>query len=251
MANRLTNLLNKIERRLGLTVLPLPDSLSKDVWESIIKEDTLPTFSRYFPYRHRTLIDNECEKDGYFFIDRDLPEGTEILGVKDIAWEAYRADPGLGRQGLNYGTWDFIAGEYGVEDIAFTQMRADYISLFNLGIYIDFMAPNKIKLVSVNGSEVSKYRPFPIDVYVVHPINLMTISPTMMEIFEQLAMADIATFLYQNLKYYDGTDTVFANIDLKLDTLLEWANKRQEIVEKLDNEHVSTANEEQSMIITV
>ena len=251
MANRMTALLDKIERQLGLMVIQLPDNLSKDTWATIIEEDTLPTFSRYFPFRHRTIIDNTCEKDGFFFVDRDLPEGTEILGVKDVAWDAYRADPRLSRQGLNYGTWDFIAGEYGVEDIALSQMRADYISLFNLGIYIEEYPPNKIKLVSVNGSPVSRYRPFPVDVLIIHPKNLMTISPTMMEIFEQLAKADVATFIYNNLKYYDGSDTVYQNLDLKLDLVQEWANKRQDIIEKMDAEYVTTANAEEPMMFTV
>lgn len=251
MANRMTKLLDKIERQLGLSVIELPEKLSKDHWAEIIRDDTLPTFSRFFPFRHRTIIDNECEKDGFYFVDRDLPEGTEILGVKDVAWDAYRADPKLGRQGLNYGTWDFIAGEYGVDDIALSQVRADYLSLFNLGIYIEEYPPNKIKLVSVNGATVSRYQSFPIDVLIIHPDNLMTISPTMMEIFEQLSKADVALFIYNNLKYYDGTDTVYANLDLKLETVQEWANKRQDIIDKLEAEHVTTANAEQSMIITV
>ena len=79
----------------------------------------------------------------------------------------------------------------------------------------------------------------------------MTISPTMMETFEKLAQADVAVFLYQQLKYFDGIDTVYANLDLKLDTLQEWANKREEIVQQLEEAHTSTANEWQSMIMTV
>lgn len=249
--NKMTKLLNKAERRLGLTVINLPDNLKKETWAEIVKEDTIPTFSRYFPFRHRVIIDHKCEKDGFFFVDRDLPEGVEIIGVKDIAWDAYRADPRMSNQGLNYGNWDFIAGEYGVADIAMTQMRADYVSLFNLGIYIEEYPPNKIKLVSVNGSTVSRYNPFPVDVYVNQPENLMGISPTMMETFEELAFSDIASALYQNLKYYDGTDTVYSTLDLKLDTLQEWANKRENIVNKLDEAHVTTANEHQHMIMCI
>ena len=79
----------------------------------------------------------------------------------------------------------------------------------------------------------------------------MTISPTMMETFEKLAQADIATMLYQQLKYYDGLDTVFANIDLKLDDLRAWSEKRDDIVRELDDAHVSTANEFGSLIMTV
>lgn len=250
-SNQMTLLLNKIERRLGVSVLDLPETVGKPSWHTVIEEDTIPTFSRYFPYSIPVIVDNNCEKDGFFFIDRLLPEGCKILGVKDIDWESYRLDPRFDRYGINFSTYDFISRDYAIDDVAFTQVAADYLSLFNLGIYIEFLPPNKIKLVSVNGSPVSRYRPFPIRVFIEHPTNLMTISPTMMESFERLAQADVATFVYQQLKFYDNTDTVYANLDLKLDTLQEWYNKREDIVKELDEAHVSTANEYGSLIMTV
>ena len=249
--NEMTKLLNKIERRLGLSVYNLPDTLSKDTWHTVIEEDTLPTFSRYFPYGITVVIDNTCEKDGFFFIDKDLPDGCKILGVKDVDWQAYRCDPRYDRYGINFSTFDFISRDYGIDDVAFQQPAADYLSLFNLGIYIEFEYPKKIKLVSVNGSPVSRYRPFPLRVFIEHPANLMTISPTMMETFEKLAQSDVATMLYQQLKFYDGAETVFANLDLKLDDLRNWAEKREDIIRELDEAHVSTANEFSSLIMTV
>ena len=71
----------------------------------------------------------------------------------------------------------------------------------------------------------------------------------MMTTFEKLAMCDVATMLYNNLKYYDGMDTGFGNLDLKLDLLQDYANKREDVIEKLDAEHTSTANENQPCII--
>lgn len=249
--NQMTLLLNKIERRLGLKVLNLPEDLAKDKWCEIIEEDTIPEFSRYFPYKITTIIDNTIMKDGFYFIDKCVPEGVKILGVGDVDWNAYRCDPRYDRYGINFSTNDFISSDYALEDIAFTQASADLMSLFNLGIYLEFLPPNKIKLVSVNGAPVSRYRPFPLEIFVEHPKSLMTISPTMMRSFEQLAISDVATFLYQNLKYYDGTDTVFSNIDLKLGTLEDWANKREDIVNALDEAHVSAANDGQHLIMTI
>ena len=247
--NQMTKLLNKIERRLGMAVMPLPTELQKPQWETIIKEDTLPTYSRYFPYAMTVVIDNTCEKDGYFFIDKNLPAGTKIIGVKDIDWTAYKIDPRFGRFGVQFAQYDFISRDFGINDIAFGQTNADFMSLFNLQIYIEFEYPNKIRLTTVNGAPVSKYKPFPLVIYVEHPANLMTISPTMMETFEQLAQADVATFLYQNLKYYDNQENVFTQLDLKLETLLEWANKRDDIVKILDDAHISASNEFESLII--
>lgn len=250
-ANQMTLLLNKIERRLGLKVLTLPEGLTKDNWAEVIIEDTIPTFSRYFPHKITTIIDNTCEKDGFFFIDKDVPEGCKIIGVKDIDWQAYRCDPRFDRYGINFATFDFISRDYGIDDVAFTQTSADFMSLFNLGIYIVFDPPNKIKLESVNGSPVSRYRPFPLQIFIEHPANLMTISPTMMETFESLAQCDVAIFLYQQLKYFDDFDTTYAQLQLKLDTLQSWADRREDLVNKLDEAHTTTSNFDQTMIMTV
>ena len=80
--NRMSKLIDKIERRLGLRVLTLPNEINKDTWHTVIEEDTIPTFSRYFPNSITVVIDNTCHKDGFYFIDKDIPEGVTILGVK-------------------------------------------------------------------------------------------------------------------------------------------------------------------------
>ena len=51
MANDMTLLLNKLERRLGLIPLTkhLPEEYNKEAWANLIQTDTLVTFSRYFP----------------------------------------------------------------------------------------------------------------------------------------------------------------------------------------------------------
>ena len=249
--NRMTALLNKIERRLGLSVIKLPEEINKDTWSSVIEDDTIPEFSRFYPNKIISIIDNTCSKDGYFFIDKDVPEGCTIIGCGDICWSGYQSDPRFDRYGLNFSVYDFMSREYSVDDVALAQVSTDYMSLFNLNIYPEFIKPNKVRLVSVNNSPVSRYRPFPLEVYIEHNKDLSTISPTMMTLFEKLAQSDIAVYLYNILKYYDGLDTVFGNLDLKLDTLQEWANKRDDIVRELDENHVTTANENQPCIMCV
>ena len=241
--NRMSLLLNKIERRLQMKLLNLPDEVGKDSWPQIIEEDSMPVFSRYFPYAVPVVIDHTCHKDGFYFIDKDLPAGSIILGVKDVDWQAYRANNG-------YDRYNFLS-TYGADEVALTQVTADYMSLFNLGIYIEYIPPNKIKLVSVNGSAVTRFRSFPLTVFIQHPMNLMTISPTMMGIFEDLCTADIANYLYGNLKFFDNTDTVYIELNMRLEQLTEWMGKRDEIINKLDEAHTSTANAEQIMIMTV
>jgi hypothetical protein len=79
----------------------------------------------------------------------------------------------------------------------------------------------------------------------------MTIEPTKMETFEKLATCDVATFLYNNLKYFTNISTVFANTELPLDALSDWANKRDEVVQYLEDTFVSASNRNQPIILTV
>ena len=111
-------------------------------------------------------------------------------------------------------------------------MSAYHTILFNAVIYPDFKYSINIKLVSVTGGDICRGQlSIPIKVFIKHADNLMTISPTKMETFEALAQADVARFLYSELKYFDGLETVYANIDLKLSDLENEANKREDVIQ--------------------
>jgi hypothetical protein len=64
-----------------------------------------------------------------------------------------------------------------------------------------------------------------------------------MEAFEALAQADIANFLYMNLRYYDNLETAYINIDLKLSELQDAAQRRQDAIEALKEGWVSPSND--------
>ena len=126
------------------------------------------------------------------------------------------------------------------------------MSLFNNQIYVEFRPPNMIKLSTVTGADITRgMNTFPVELLIKHAPNLMTIPATMMETIEDLAEADVARFLYQNLKYYDGLETVYASIDMKISELETIASKRDEIVNKLDESHVSAANAHQPLMFTI
>lgn len=253
-ANRMNALLDKLERRLGTKQLNLPDYLTKDKWATeVIANETLDTFSRYFPNSIHIQLDmSQKTKDGYYLLDEYVPESVEILGVRDIDWSLFSRDSLRLQEAQGYGVYDFMTNNYGLDDIMLLQMRADHMSLFNNQIFVEYKPPNMIKLSTVTGADITHgMKGFPVEVLIKHANNLMTIPPTMMETFERLAEADVARFLYENLKYYDGLETVYANMDLKISDLEERASRRDEIVEYLDESHVSAANSHQPMIFTV
>lgn len=253
--NKMNQLLSKIERRLGTKPLMLPEDISKDKWaDEVIIPDTITTFSRFFPHMVRIRIDAspENKKDGYYIIDTDLLGGAEILGVKDIAWDEYGNNALAQQSGI--GMYDYLGAynNYSMDDVMLLQARANMTSVFNNSIFVDFKEPNMIRLSSVtNGDITGGLAQMPIDVFVNHPANLSTIPPTQMETFEKLAIADVASFLVAYLQHYDGLETVFANVDMKLSSLERFADRREDIVQLLDDAHVNPANKNQPIMYCV
>lgn len=259
MANDMTSLLNKIEKRLGLMMLTkhLPPELNKEAWAKVIIEDTLVTFSRYFPNKIRFVVNNEtCNKKiengkTVYIIKDEYLGGAKLLGAKDISWEDCSANNISVSQTAGYGY--YIPNIGGIEDTLATfmqyQMAADNASLYNNNIYLDFEYPNKIILSRAGGVNID-LKSFVVDLLVEHS-NLATISPTKMETFEALAIADVANFLFMNLRYFDGLETVYLNIDLKLNELEQAAGRRDDIINTIKESYVSASNDNIPYILTV
>lgn len=259
LANDMTLLLNKIERNLGLLPLTphLPPNMTKNEWANVIKETTLVTFSRYYPLKRRFVVNEEtCHKvkeDGrwVYYIKDEYLGNAKLLGIIDINWQDTSGDNLSVGQTAGYGY--YIPNYGGIESTfdAFlaTQMSADVASLYNNGIYVNFDYPNKLTITRAGGIDVN-LTSYVIDLLVQHS-NLQTISPTKMETFEALAQADVAMFLWKNLRYFDGLDTIYINIDLKLGELEQEANKRESIIEKLEQSYVSASNDSIPYIMTV
>ena len=248
----MTKLLNKIERRLGTAQLSLPEYLQKDKWASeVICNDTLDTFSRYLPHKIPYVIGPENKKGPYYLIDESICESVTILGAGDINWREWSHHyPGLMYGGVN--SYDMMTSGVDFETFADVQMMADHVSAFSNGIYVEFFPPNRIKLnIVIASSFLTNFQRIPIELYVKHADNLKTIPPTQMETFERLAIADVATFIYEQLKMYDQLETVYANVDLKLASLEEKARERQQIVDELQQNFVSAANRNQPIMLTV
>lgn len=253
-SNNMTKLINRIERRLGTRALNLPEHLQKDKWAEVIIDESLLTFSRYFPHKIKFKFNKDTcvKKDGYYLIDEDKFPGIEILGVRDIVWDEFGGSAFSSSLSQPYGIYDMFAYNQNIGDIALMQMASNQMSLFNNGIYVDFEYPNKISLKScTNINLINSIQEFTVDLLIKHSDNLNTIAPTKMEIFEDLVKADIAVFLYQELKYYNGLDTIYGNIDLKLEELEHQASKREEIINTLKESYVSASNENQPLMFTV
>ena len=254
--NQMGRLLQKIENRLGVKPLNLPDDIAKDKWaDDVIIPDTLVTFSRYFPRQYKYAIDPKThpKKNGYYLIDeKTIGEGVEVIGIRDLSWQDFTQDSLTYHQNMGLGVYDFIQSGFSISDIPMAQMRADQMSLFNNGIYPVFEPPNMVRLESVTSRDVTPgLGRFHLLIFLTHRPDLTTIIPTQMETFEKLAQADIALYLHRYLEHYDGLSTVYADIDLKLAQLENEASKRDDIISKIEESYVSAANQNQPVMIMV
>lgn len=255
-SNRMTSLLNKLERRLGTKPLNLPDELNKDAWANeVIANETLDTFSRFFPNNLVVHVGMDLKKhgeEGWYVIDEHLMTGIEVIGVRDIDWKQFSRDSVAQQLAGGYGLYSVMPTNYNVDDVMMIQTRANMSSIFNNPIICEYKPPNMIRISGVYRQDISRgLKGFPVTLLIKHSTNLMTIAPTKMEIFEELAECDVARFLYENLKYYEGIETVHASIDLKMSELESKASRREDVVSRLDEAHVSFANDGQPMIFTV
>jgi len=252
-SNNMTKLLNKIERRLGTRPLNLPEHLQKDKWVEVIKEETIVTFSRYFPFELKYHITPQTPmKDGWYLLDEDVLDGVTILGVRDIAWDDFANSSVIRQQASGYGLYDIFSNSAGIADIALYQMQADIVSLYNTTIVPNFEPPNMLRLENATGANLgTTYKDFNVYLLIQHNDSLTTISPTQMETFEDLAVCDVARFLYQELKLFEGLETVYANIDLKLTDLQDMAMKRDDVINYIKDSYVSAANKHQPYILTI
>lgn len=261
LSNNMSRLIDLIELRIGTKPLNLPNDIAKDKWGEWISKFTLKTFSIYFPNKIPYTFDTsnmQIDREGFYIIDETIiPGNIELLGVQDIPWN----DPtAFGMD--NPGWYDVATSPFGFfnmnlnysfDQIAAIQGAADRQSLFNNGIYIDFKSPNKLKLSSVTGEYLNKIniKYFKVNLLIKHDPNLGTIEPTKMEDFEQFAIADVATFLYEYLKYFDGVETVFANTNLRLDDIQAKAQKREEMIQVFKEAFVGADNYNQPIMYTM
>ena len=127
-----------------------------------------------------------------------------------------------------------------VDDVMLSQMRADITSIYNYGIYPKFEAPNKFRVEGLFNSDItSRLGSFSVTLLIIHSDNLLTIEPTKMELFKSLACADVADYLVTNLKHYENIETVYAQIQLHLDDLRDWAAKAEQIREQMQSSFIS------------
>ena len=246
LLNSMTDLINRIEDRIGLRMVNLPSAIDKHYWPTIIKRDTLKTFSIFFPHKTTVYIDTRNPKyrtrSGWYLVTDFMTKGQTLISIGDISWSQF-SHYACGEMSLGLGVYDYVGNNFSLDDVGLLQMRADHTSVFQNSIFVVTERPNRVRFQTVNNRDITRYiSVIPLDIMVKNYDDLSTISPGMSEDFDDLACCDIALFLYNQLKFFDGIETVFTNVDLHMDELRDWMGRRPDVVQKLRDNNVSAGN---------
>lgn len=219
----MTDLLNRVKRRLGLKYSNIPID-DQDLIDTII-EESLPTFSGYFQYNINMPLDlsesNKIpgEKYGYFINTDVLADGMSILGVSNVSYEdIYRTYGDMYYNGIS--PIDFIS----------SAANANLSGVTNIPITWNFQEPNRI----IFDEAIESIVKLNLELVTTHNPSLITIPKSRENEFIKLVLLDIKIFLYNNFKHYDNIDSPFGQINLRLDDWNGAEGDRESLLQKWD-----------------
>lgn len=241
---------------LKLNAIKLVEGCDVDSWPDHIAMTSLDTWSTNFKLKKTILLDKnnmKDTKDGWYTIDSKAIPGEALVGIKDINWELFANSSLPG--GVICPTFNRVSGGTGniFEDVMAQAAATSLGSISSKNtIYVDFEAPNRVKFGSAISSTLQPMlNMIPLDVYVKHPINLSTISPTMFHLFRELVYCDIAELILSYMEGFDNVENPLTTSKLNLDGVREWAQKKDAVLEEISRNLISASNKDEPMIICV
>ena len=220
-----TWLLGRAKVFIGQCVTGQIDFKDEDILRCLDQE-TLPTLSIYLPWMHDVKV--EVERD-QIFPDRpgiyQLRTTERLLGIN-------RLREGVG----SFGSFPYDPMLFG--DTLDRQLVVDRQSATELAITWEFQAPNVVEIFP-------KGLTFPelwFECKCVHPTHLRTIPPTAREVLRDLFLADLAADVLSVRQYFQSMQSVFGELNLNLDRLQTQADRRQEIIDKLELKQFKTGH---------
>lgn len=231
-----TTLMQLIRNHTGIYSIKLPLTL-EELYDQVIKIDTIPTFSTYFPLIKQLPVDlnqirvsNDRESFSSDVSDiYEIPEifpkesGRFIIGIEKITWFN-----DLRYQALQ-STYETIES---YQALAVAQGAANLASTIEPPFVTDFIPPNRFR---VSNGCYYKDRVV-LHIEVSYSPELFDLPETKRGAFYKLALLDVKRFLFNNLKYWNTVNTAVANMNLMIEDWQSAEADREQLLEKYDNE---------------
>ena len=212
-----TSVLRDIESYLGIPYQVL--ELDSNEVMNIIKERTLPTFSKYYSYR--VLHNVSCSEDrvpdrnNAFFID--INKYSRIYGISKLITNSYSGTGGYNNSAVYTNP---MSG----------QIVADMTSMMVQTVTHRFLEPNILEIYPV--SAVPRDGIIKIELKVMHPIHLATIPDALYDEFIELALYDVRSHLYPIRDRFNNLNTTYGSLELFMNKLDSAEDDRKTLIEK-------------------
>lgn len=208
----LTTVLRYINRMLGATMQEL--ELTEEEIIRIVLQESLMTYSKYFPYHYKiNITDKDSIGGGYTNVYR-LPndDRLEIIGVHRV--------------------WLTSMNQYGsnllpmVNDPFQTQLFNDVTSMMITPTTFEYQAPNLLTI----RPKIQRNSGAMIEVKAVHPKHLKTIPIAMRDQFLRLCLDDVLISLYPLRHRFESFNTPYGTIQPFLDMVDGAASDKEELI---------------------
>ena len=220
----LSYVLNRLKARMGAKIRRL--EITDEQLINLIKTETLPTFSIYFPYLHTIKINLSTDRvNGFsnrFFLRSDLPFNNPTRLYPEVSNLVSSGQFGShGNSCLSSSAMDAIS----------LQSAMDVQSFFNVPVTFHFHPPAQITIDPVSVGGVINC-----DVNAVHP-DVATIHNNLREEFMKLAEYDMKIDILGQRNFFSSVGTVFGEMELNLSALESAVDLREELLLKFDEKH--------------
>jgi hypothetical protein len=209
-----TMVLQSIEKNLGATIQVL--ELTPDEIMRIVEQETLPTYSKYYPYFTKITIDPKTDKVPNRISTYYMKSDLEILGVSKLLVENY-----MGGNGLP------TVAPYFTNPVD-RQIIADATSMYYQPFTFDFESPNIVTLFP----KTHFFGKFMLEIKCVHPSSMATIPLSMRDEFLEMALYDVRIALYPIRDRFKNINTTFGSIELFMDKLDSAYDDKKTLLEK-------------------
>lgn len=197
--------------------------------ESIIRclqQETLKTLSVYLPYYVTAPLNLQENKimpgANIFYVPTKFGDDFELMSVEAVV-------PISGSSGNGIGSYTGSSSLQGlISSLAFQRLGNALTQAAINPETFEFLAPNQLRLPNnyTTNSAMVVYR-------TTHKRDFSTFPAGLYNIIQDLAVADFAIDILSIRRYYNTTNTLFAQINLDMDFYNQQPDRRRELIQQL------------------
>jgi hypothetical protein len=222
-----TKIVNSVKARLGAGMRGI--ELDNDSIAKVLRDETLPTLSIYFPRFINYVIDMDEDQvgrqKGLYYVEWP----TQILGAEIIT----------SLNGVSNATWYDRSFSICPLDFIMSFMQKEITDFTTVPFTVEFLPPNQIQ-INPNPPRGTMNK-IAVKLKVAHA-DFAQFAPGLREIILKMATYDVKLDILGFRRIFSNISTSMADIELTMGTFEEAESKRDELIEKIRGQAHLSAN---------